>query len=210
MKRFLFVLLLLALLVLSACRPLNYVDSSHKQMGVGCGTISVDYNQNFPENVENAARFQVEDNGAKFYIIKAGTYTNADALDSNYVKAFDAASSAKVAALGNDRYRMTVSYSGLADGEYELHWKYTGDGNKLTVTARDKNGAKLGSYDGSDYIDEMRPLDVKNNNEYIRFRVTSNAGAPATGDGAQPLFWAIAALIGLAGIIVLSRRRVRG
>lgn len=208
MKRFLFVLLLLlALLILSSCTFTRY---SHTQTGVGCGTISVDYYKDFPDNVKNADSYQVEVNGAKFYITEAGTYTNADVLDSKHVQAFDAASSAKVAALGNDYYRMTVSYSGLADGEYELHWKHSGD-NPLTVKARDKNGQILSGDSGDDIEqNEVYPLDTKNNNEYIRFRVTSNAGAPATGDGAQPLFWAIAALIGLAGIVVLFHRRVRG
>lgn len=209
MKRFLFVLLLLALLILSSC-TYNFARYSHTQTGVGCGTISVDYYKDFPDNVKNADSYQVEVNGAKFYITEAGTYTNADVLDSKHVQAFDAASSAKVAALGNDYYRMTVSYSGLADGEYELHWKHSGD-NPLTVKARDKNGQILSGDSGDDIEqNEVYPLDTKNNNEYIRFRVTSNAGAPATGDGAQPLFWAIAALIGLAGIVVLFHRRVRG
>lgn len=210
MKRFLFVLLLLALLILSSCNFINFTRYSHTQTGVGCGTISVDYYYKyFPENVKNADSYQVEVNGAKFYITEAGTYTNDDVLDSKHVQAFDAASSAKVAALGEDYYRMTVSYSGLADGEYELHWKRSGD-DLLTVTAIDKNGQILSvdSGDGNE-LNAVYPLDTKNN-EYIRFRVTSNAGAPATGDGAQPLFWAIAALIGLAGIVVLFRRRVRG
>lgn len=209
MKRFLFVLLLLALLILSSCTFIIFARYSHTQTGVGCGTISVDYYKDFPDNVKNADSYQVEDNGAKFYITEAGTYTNDDVLDSKHVQAFDAASSAKVAALGNDYYRMTVSYSGLADGEYELHWKHSGD-NLLTVKARDKNGQILSGDSGDGIVlDAVYPLDTKNN-EYIRFRVTSNAGAPATGDGAQPLFWAIAALIGLAGIVVLFRRRVRG
>lgn len=217
MKRFIFVMLLVAILLISGCT--GYLDSYEvKQSTPGSGTIYFDYYFKLDDSISdiddidlNSATFKVTDNGAKIYFIKPGDYSSETNLDSKHVKAFDATKSVNVIPLGNDMYRMSIDYSGLANGNYEVHWKALSSASSdiLSITAWNSANQQI-TTNFLHYITPNEYTGESDAKKCITIKVTNNVASPKTGDSAHLILWALAALVGCGGIIVLSRKKVRG
>lgn len=211
MKRLSFIALLVLCLVLTGCmpHPLTYKAT---ETGIGSGTIEIDFSINDTNNLlDDAVSFKFTDNGAKLVILNSGEFSGYNELTDKSVKTMDPKSAASVSFVSGNTYRLTVHYSGLTNGEYELHWKPSSsyqDG--LKITAWNADGVQITD---NIFIYSADPYDsiIEDNGDtsYITFSVTNNA-VPKTGDGAHLMLWMALALCGCAGLVVFSRKRVCG
>ena len=123
MKRLLLVLLLIGCLVLTACYPVSH--HTEESAVPGTGVLHIDYEiAEGPEKevFKKAASYKLSPNDAKLYIYRAGTYNANEALGPGSVAELEANDALFFQRTGNSSYRLSIRYSGLEDGVYEIHW----------------------------------------------------------------------------------------
>ncbi|MBR3872629.1 MAG: hypothetical protein IKJ26_00505 [Clostridia bacterium] len=146
---------------MTAC---NYPVSHQTEVSstAGEGIIHIDYEVGEEEQAafSNAVSYQLHDNGAKLYIYKEGTYDANATLGTGSVATLEAKNALSFQATGKSAYRLSIRYTGLENGNYEIHWDcdFSGrgtfffkaldaNGNALTYSIYDRTESEFYSYD---------------------------------------------------------------